>query len=140
MMSNILEGKVSQLCPRMNLFVDIDRVLIWLDVAKPKKNLPDDTDETALLSLFLSSCPESEFQIMFPCRKIPERFARRLSFQRLLRPKLVYEKAFQVYSFHIRFPKNFKWEDKGGLAFCAPSDEDSNHSMFSVPHFRCSSI
>lgn len=78
-MSNILEGKGSQLCPRMK-FVDIDWVLIWLDVAKLKKNLSDDTDETALLSLFLSSCPESEFQVMFPCHKIPEWFARRFEF------------------------------------------------------------
>ncbi|XP_050371444.1 uncharacterized protein LOC126789346 [Argentina anserina] len=82
------------------------------EVAKMKKNLPDDSVLTALFSL-LFSCWQSEYQVNLPARDdIPEWFTCRMH---------VTKKGLQECNFRIDFPGNFKWEDKG-LAFCASTD------------------
>ncbi|KAM5582400.1 disease resistance protein Roq1-like [Rosa sericea] len=135
-LSNILEGKESNMCRRMNLFSC--RILcsnLARDVSKLKENLPDSSEVTALLSLFLS-CLQSGFEVTFPGNDIPEWFTCRTGFGPLPWSRDVNNRGLRVYKFRIEFPGNFKWENKG-LAFCAQADEDSQYHF---RHFKFHSI
>ncbi|KAM5582385.1 disease resistance protein RPV1-like [Rosa sericea] len=133
-LSNILEGKESKMTPRMNLS-HCYLLCFYLprQFAKlKKKNIPEDISEvTALMSIFLS-CWQSEFHVEFPGSEIPEWFTCRKVFERFPWPKGVETKGLQVYNLRIEFPRNFKWENKGGLAFCA----QGGVSMFQGSVFR----
>ncbi|KAK9922808.1 hypothetical protein M0R45_031254 [Rubus argutus] len=134
-LSNILEGKESKMIPWMDL-CGCDELCrnLAADVGKMKKNLPDDSLVTALLSLFLS-CRQSEFQVVFPGSEFPEWFTCRTDFERFLYPRDVDKKGFQAYNFCIGFPQDFKWENKG-LAFCSQTKRD----RFGVSYFRFHAI
>ncbi|KAM5582391.1 hypothetical protein ABKV19_002685 [Rosa sericea] len=123
-LSNMLEGKESKLTPFMDLHNCYELSGNWLDVAKVKKNLPDNSRSTALSSLFFSR-PQSECLVYFdgPTYKfgIPEWFTWRRDFDM---------EGLQGCEFRIDFPGNFKWEDKG-LAFCAQT-VDHDHQPWAM--------
>jgi hypothetical protein len=107
------------------------------EVGKMKKNLPDDSLVTALLSLFLS-CRQSEFEVVFYGSEFPEWFTCYMDFERFLYPRDVNKKGVQVCDFCIEFPENFIWENKG-LAFCAQSPRD-RFSLYWGSDFRFRAI
>ncbi|KAM5582387.1 hypothetical protein ABKV19_002681 [Rosa sericea] len=133
---NILEGKESKMAPWMNLFHcdELYRTLAR-DVAKVKKNLPDNSRLAGLLSLFFL-CRQSEYQVLFPgsIRSYERLFGKVESSWRLPEIGLpqwftcsmyISNKGLQVCNFGIDFPGNFKWEDKG-LAFSALTIDNEN--------------
>ncbi|XP_062018134.1 disease resistance protein RPV1-like isoform X2 [Rosa rugosa] len=138
-LSNILEGKESTMIPWMNLHGcdELCNNLAHDYVEKLKKNLPDDSVVTALLSLFLS-CRQSEFEVAFPGSEFPEWFTCRMDFERFLWPRDVDKKGSQVYNFRIEFPEDFRWEKKG-LAFCLQTERE-RFPWFGDPYFRLCSI
>jgi hypothetical protein len=125
--SNILEGKESKLTRRMKL-IGCDQLCNNLAhdyVAKMKcrfKYLPDDSQATALLSLFLTSCRQSELEVLFASgSRVPEWFTCRTDFETF---RAYMDNGLYVYNFSIEIPGNFKWENKG-LAFCAQREKSS---------------
>lgn len=114
-LSNILEGTESKMIPWMDLSFCYKLCNnLARDVAKLRKNLPDDSEVTAMLSLFLS-CRQSQFGVWFPGSKLPEWFTYKYT---TCIPEVV------ACDFRIEFPVNFNWENKG-LAICAHTETDS---------------
>ncbi|KAK9904576.1 hypothetical protein M0R45_000598 [Rubus argutus] len=126
-LSNILEGKESKMTRmKLNGCDQLCHNLAHDYVAKMKcrfKSLPDDSQVTALLSLFLSSCRQSELKVSFSFRsRVPEWFTCRTDFETF--SYSMDDDGLCVYNFSIEIPGNFKWENKG-LAFCAQREKSS---------------
>ncbi|XP_024157595.1 disease resistance protein RUN1 [Rosa chinensis] len=127
-LSNILEGKQSKSTPFMDLLncYELSGNLAR-DVAKVKKNLPDNSRSTALWFLVFS-CRQSECQVFFngPPYKfgIPEWFTWRRDFDMEM-------EGLQGCEFRIDFPGNFKWDEDKGLAFCAQT-VDNDHQRWAM--------
>ncbi|KAK9942319.1 hypothetical protein M0R45_007991 [Rubus argutus] len=114
-LSDILEGKDSKMIPRMNL--SYCRILCHTLAKNYKREnyVQDNSEVTALLSLFLS-CRQSEFMVRFPALSgVPKWFSCSMEIE------WPDKKGFKVCNFIIEFPPNFKWGNKG-LAFCIQTD------------------